>query len=216
MLTKFSNDCTLDIKAYRIKKTIILIDSFSCLLILQFYGIMAEFESAFKKMLHHEGGYVNDPDDPGGETYKGVARKMHSRWSGWDLIDLAKQQAGFPKNLERNQELQELIKDFYKINFWDKVKGDDIGDQAVAESIFDFGVNAGTATSARLAQLVVEAKADGVIGPKSLEKINSFDPEHFLAAFALTKIARYVHIVKRRPSSRKYFYGWVRRTIGDI
>ncbi len=177
---------------------------------------MADFDSAYKKMLNHEGGYVNDPQDPGGETYKGVARKMHSKWPGWDLIDMAKQQSSFPKNLDKDAELQEMIFDFYKTNFWNVVKGDDLENQQVAESIFDFGVNAGNATSARLAQMVVEAKVDGVIGKITTQRLNEFDPDHFLASFALAKIARYVSIVKKRPTSRKYFYGWVRRTIGDI
>lgn len=177
---------------------------------------MANFEEALNKVLKHEGGYVHDPDDPGGETYKGVARKMHSKWEGWDLVDLNKNKTGFPKNLDKDAELQELIEDFYKINFWNRVKGDDIEHQQVAESIFDFGVNAGAGTSAKLAQVVVEAVVDGVIGKNTIVKINSFDADHFLASFAIAKIARYVSIVKRRPTSKKYFYGWVRRIIGDI
>jgi lysozyme family protein len=44
---------------------------------------MAEFNPALEKVLSHEGGYVVDPNDPGGETYKGVARKIHSKWDGW-------------------------------------------------------------------------------------------------------------------------------------
>ena len=47
---------------------------------------MANFNQAFKKVMSAEGGYVNDPDDPGGETYKGVARKMNPRWSGWAIV----------------------------------------------------------------------------------------------------------------------------------
>ena len=177
---------------------------------------MAEFNPSYEKVLSHEGGYVHDPDDPGGETYKGVARKMHSKWDGWPIVDILKKQSGFPANLDKNADLQEKIKTFYRSLFWDKIKGDDIQDQDVAMSIFDFAVNAGTATSATLAQVVVAAKKDGVIGPKTLEKLNSFDPEHFLAAFTVAKIARYISIVKKRPSSRKYFYGWVRRALNDI
>jgi lysozyme family protein len=95
------------------------------------------------------------------------------------------------------------------------MKGDTIKSQEVATSIFDFGVNAGLSTSASLAQLVVGAKADGVIGPKSVEALNAFDTDHFLAAFTVAKIARYVNIVKKRPTSRKYFYGWVIRALGE-
>jgi lysozyme family protein len=177
---------------------------------------MADFTTAYQMLLSHEGGYVKDPDDPGGETYRGVARKIWSKWEGWDIVDMLKNQRGFPANLEKNQELQGMIEHFYRINFWDKVKGDKIDDQEVAASIFDFGVNAGLRTSSGLAQMVIGAKTDGIIGPNTLKKLNEFDADHFLAAFTVAKIARYVNIIKRRPSSRKYLYGWVRRAIGDI
>lgn len=176
---------------------------------------MADFTIAFQLMIAHEGGYVNDPDDPGGETYKGVARKIHSKWNGWTTVDMLKRQTSFPANLDKDPDLQEAITDFYRVTFWDKMKGDQIADQAVANSIFDFGVNAGMGTSASLAQLVIGAKTDGVIGPKSIAELNAFNSEHFLAAFTVAKIARYVSIVKKRPTSRKYFYGWVLRALGE-
>ncbi|MGB4415640.1 MAG: glycosyl hydrolase 108 family protein [Paludibacter sp.] len=174
---------------------------------------MSEFQPALQKVLAHEGGYVNDPDDPGGETYRGVARNMHSKWSGWVRIDMCKNQSGFPANLEKDAELQDEIARFYQINFWDKINGDNIQNQLVANSIFDFSVNAGVKTSASLAQLVVETEADGVIGPQSLEKINAFDPDHFLAVFTLAKIARYMAIIRKRPASKKYLYGWITRAL---
>lgn len=176
---------------------------------------MANFTPAYEDMLAHEGGYVNDKDDPGGETYRGVACKIHSKWDGWTLIDIMKRDRAFPSNLDKSEELQLAVRNFYETNFWDKIKGDKIDNQEVAASIFDFAVNAGVRTSASLAQIVVNATTDGVIGPQSLGLINSFDPNHFLAEFTIAKIARYVNIVKRRSSSRKYFYGWVRRALND-
>lgn len=176
---------------------------------------MADFTQAFQLMIAHEGGYGNDPDDPGGETYKGVARKIFSKWDGWTKVDILKRQTGFPANLDKDPELQQNISDFYRVNFWDKINGDQIANQEIANSIFDFGVNAGVGTSASLAQMVVGAKSDGVIGPNSISAINNFDPEHFLASFTVAKIARYVNIVKKRPTSRKYFYGWVIRALGE-
>ena len=176
---------------------------------------MADFTKAFQLMIAHEGGYVNDPDDPGGETYKGVARKIHSKWTGWTTVDMLKRQSDFPANLDKDADLQEAVSDFYRLTFWDKMKGDDILDQQVAESIFDFGVNAGVGTSASLAQMVIGATTDGVIGPQSITSLNTFNADHFLASFAVAKIARYISIVKKRPTSRKYFYGWVCRALGE-
>ena len=175
---------------------------------------MADFSKAFEHTIKAEGGYVNDPDDLGGETYKGIARSRNSKWTGWVTIDLLKQKKGFPKNLDSDAQLQNSIREFYEVNYWDKVQGDCIADQDVALSIFDFAVNAGVRTSSRLAQLSAGAKADGVIGKKSLEAINSSDPYSFIATFTIAKIERYVGICKERPTNRKYFYGWVRRAVG--
>jgi lysozyme family protein len=62
--------------------------------------------------------------------------------------------------------------------------------------------------------MVVDAKPDGVIGPASVAAINGFEPELFLASFTIAKISRYISICEKRPTSRKYFYGWVRRSLG--
>ncbi len=176
---------------------------------------MAEFTNAFQLVIAHEGGYGNDPDDPGGETYKGVARKIFSKWDGWIKIDILKRQTGFPANLDKDIDLQQDVIDFYRVNFWDKMNGDSIANQKIAESIFDFGVNAGVGTSVSLAQIVVQTEPDGVIGPQTIKAINEFVPEHFIAAFTVAKIARYISIVKKRPTSRKYFYGWICRAMGE-
>jgi len=174
---------------------------------------MADFATAFALTMKNEGGYVHDPQDLGGETYKGIARRMNPKWEGWVDIDLLKKQKGFPEILDGNALLQEKIKAFYEANYWDKIRGDEIEDQDVAESIFDFAVNAGPAVSAKLAQITVQAEPDGVIGPDTLGKINADVPRAFLALFALNKIARYVGICDKRPTSRKFFFGWVKRTL---
>jgi len=176
---------------------------------------MADFSTALSKVLDNEGGYVSDPNDPGGETYKGVARKIFTKWDGWLLVDIAKRKSGFPANLEQDTDLQQKIRDFYEVNFWDKVNGDNITNQAVATSIFDFAVNGGVSTSSSLVQMVIGQDTDGVLGQNSVYALNAFDPEHFLASFTLAKIARYITIVKKRPESRKYFYGWVSRALGE-
>lgn len=177
---------------------------------------MADFEKALELTIKAEGGYVNDPNDPGGETYKGIARSRNPKWQGWVNVDILKNKSRFPKNLESDDDLQKKVKTLYESNYWDKIQGDQIVDQDIAESIFDFAVNAGPRTSSKLAQLAVAAKSDGVIGPKTLEKINQEDTRTFLAVFALAKIGRYVNICEKRSESRKYFFGWVRRTLEGI
>lgn len=162
---------------------------------------MANFEIALEKTLQHEGGYVNDPDDPGGETYKGIARKMHPEWEGWALI---------AQGRINSLNMDTAVYDFYRNQFW---KFDLITSQLVAESIFDFGVNAGLATSVKLAQRVLEIDADGVFGSNTIKALNEANEDAFLAAYTVAKVHRYVSICKNRPTSKKYLYGWLCRTL---
>lgn len=175
---------------------------------------MAEFTKALELVLAHEGGYGNDPDDPGGETYKGVSRKMHPLWLGWHTIDMLKKQENFPKNLEANSDLQHEVESFYKVQFWNRISGALIQEQAVADSIFDFAVNAGISTSVSLAQKVVGVKDDGINGPDTLQAINKFNVRLFIAEFKLARINRYIAICNKRPTSKKYFFGWICRVLG--
>jgi lysozyme family protein len=175
---------------------------------------MADFKQALQLVLKHEGGYGFDKDDPGGETYKGIARNVNSKWEGWVKVDQLKKQTSFPKNLDTDGDLQESVEHFYQTNYWDRVQGDKITSQNIANSIFDFGVNAGVGTSNSLAQMVVDVRPDGVLGATSLAAINNISEELFLASFTIAKISRYMSIVEKRPTSRKYFYGWVRRALG--
>jgi lysozyme family protein len=174
---------------------------------------MAQFILAFQKTIENEGGYGNDPDDPGGETFKGIARKINGKWEGWPTIDLLKRQTGFPANADRDAELRELVGTFYLVNYWNRIDGDSINNQLVAESIFDFAVNVGVETSVELAQKTVGSDVDGAIGPNTLKAINAFDPAHFVAAFAVEKIRKYIRIIAKRPTSKKYFTGWVIRAV---
>ena len=69
---------------------------------------MADFEKAFINTMGYEGGYVYDPDDAGGETYKGISRRYHPSWPGWRIIDKVKISGGDPySDLDDNEELEE-------------------------------------------------------------------------------------------------------------
>lgn len=135
---------------------------------------MADFEKAYLRTKKFEGGYVNDPDDSGGETYHGISRKFHPTWPGWKIIDEQKKKENFPKNLnERRSELLPLEKNFYKKEFWDKVWGDKISDQRVANDMYDTAVNMGVGTSIKLSQRQFKLPETGVMNNELLEKLNS-------------------------------------------
>lgn len=156
---------------------------------------MANFKKAIKKVLVNEGGYVNDPKDSGGETKFGITKRTYPN------VDI--------KNLTIAE--AEAI---YKRDFWDKLKGDDIADDDVAYEIFDTAVNMGVRTSSKLAQMVIGAYPDGIIGQKTLEELNGTDVELFVTKFKLSKVARYTYLAKKYPKNRKFFFGWINRVMG--
>lgn len=166
---------------------------------------MADFNPAFEAMIKNEGGYVlhNVEGDRGGMTYAGIARNMHPGWPGWGHID---RQEPVPA---------QLVRDFYRQQFWAPIKGDDINDQVIAQTIFDFHVNAG-AVAIKLAQLVVGSTPDGAMGNKTVAALNAIDPSKFVMSYALAKIARYRDIVRRDKTQIKFLLGWINRTLEGV
>ena len=164
---------------------------------------MADYEKAFNDTLAREGGFrlTNDPDDTGGQTYAGIARKKHPEWVGWSYIDREKSAP------------TQLVRDFYEEEFWKKIAGADIVNQKIAENIFDFAVNASPDVAKKLAQIVVQVVPDGVFGPKTIAALNAQDEVLFKALYALAKIARYRDIVNARPTQIKFLKGWINRTL---
>lgn len=174
---------------------------------------MVKFQEAFQKMLIHEGRYSNDPDDLGGETYKGISRAMHGTWPGWDIIDKYKNNTGFPSILDEDAELKKEIDLFYWTNFWFPINADRILNQSMANSIFDFGVNAGVKTTVRLLQEIIGAEVDGIMGSQTLNRLNAFDCNHFLSAFTVAKITYYINLVQKHSANNKYLFGWINRAL---
>lgn len=164
---------------------------------------MADFLPAYEAMIVDEGGYVlhSVPGDRGGQTYAGIARNRWPQWSGWAVVD-----AGAEPHAD-------LVRGFYRANFWNAMRLDEVQDQRVAQNLFDFGVNAGTGTAIKLAQIVVGATPDGRVGPKTLAAVNALSPELFVARYALAKLARYEQIVTRDRVQGKFLLGWLRRTL---
>lgn len=167
---------------------------------------MADFLPAFESMIRNEGGYRlhNIDGDRGGMTYAGIARNFHPSWPGWAAID----QGAIPDT--------ELVRQFYRMNFWTQILGDSIIHQAVARNIFDFSVNAGVITAVRLAQIVSGATPDGKVGPRTLAALNAMDPDKFVMTYALAKLARYRDIVTRDRTQQKFLLGWINRILSEV
>ena len=134
---------------------------------------MANFIIALRKVLKNEGRYANDPDDAGGETYKGISRKNYPTWSGWTSIDQIKKYhpRGFKTILEGTKELQDKVKEFYKRNFWDKLYLDDCANQELANQCFDMAINAGVKAGVKILQKTLGIPADGKLGSVTIAAI---------------------------------------------
>jgi lysozyme family protein len=170
---------------------------------------MADFSPAFESMIRNEGGYklTNITNDRGGQTYAGIARNFHPQWPGWQIID---------RGDMANAELSELLRQFYKSKFWDPLSGDALQKQAIAATLFDFAVNAGSATAIKLAQVVVGTTPDGWIGPQTLNALNAIDEGTFVLKYALAKLARYAEICNKDRSQTKFLLGWINRTMRGL
>lgn len=188
---------------------------------------MADFKKAFDNTMGHEGGYVDDRDDRGGETYRGVSRHNFSNWKGWKKIDgLKPVDSGFRDRLTQDDSLQKDVRDFYKKEFWKRFKGDEIADQALAEELFDTAVNMGSRVAGRFFQqglnllnrngsLFSDLEEDGFAGAKTIKALDKYlssdKPEYLLKILNILQGARYVEIMKNNPIQEKYARGWLNR-----
>jgi lysozyme family protein len=95
---------------------------------------LANFDEANVSTLQHEGHYTDHKDDRGGETYCGISRRWHPTDRVWAHIDGHKHHPGFrcdPNNVINHDMLASMVTDFYKREFWNKIKGDDIPSQKI-------------------------------------------------------------------------------------
>ena len=124
---------------------------------------MSNFQKCLDIILHHEGGYVNHPEDPGGETNLGVTKKVYINWcedksiTAKPMVDL----------------VVEDVAPIYKRNYWDRIKGDELP-AGLDLCVFDFGVNAGTGRAAKYLQRMIGTVADGGIGPNTLKALDEY------------------------------------------
>lgn len=161
------------------------------------------FDEAFQRMIDDEGGFVNHKvvGDRGGQTYAGISRNNWPQWVGWEYIDRGE----IPP--------EQVVRDFYKKEFWDKLRLDGVAKKEIASSIFNFAVNIGTTSAALLAQKILKVDLDGKIGPITIAALNKFDEELFVVKYALLKINFYKEIVQRSPSQGKFLIGWLNRSL---
>lgn len=119
---------------------------------------MADFDNAFEKIVFNEGGYVNDKDDKGGETYMGISRKYHPNSLIWHIVDKVtakyKKVSDINRELKKDNELTALIKSIYKSDYWNPFNLSKEKSQRLANQIFDSAVNTGVQKTKSLLQRI--------------------------------------------------------------
>lgn len=135
---------------------------------------MAIFSIAYRKTISFEGLYSNDVADSGGETVLGLTRVADKDWNGWKLIDERKKMPNFPKNLnEIKEDIDLLAQPYYKKKYWTPIRGDEMKNQNIANSIYDNGVNVGVKQAIILAQRAASIKETGIMDDNTLNALNN-------------------------------------------
>ena len=185
------------------------------------------FKNAYNDTMGVEGGYVFDPTDRGGETYKGISRVYNHNWKGWDIIDSYKPFTNGYNELYSNPRLQKLTENLYKRDYWDKpyLEAVDKLWEKLAEKLFDTGVNVGMGRASKWLQSSLnllnrngkyyqDISADGMIGPQTiriLEEAMKCNPkQRILNVFAVHQGEHYKAIMERDKTQER-FVGWFDR-----
>ena len=153
-----------------------------------------KFDEIIDIVLEHEGGYVNDPDDPGGETKYGISKKAYP---DEDIKELT---------VERAKEL-------YKRDYWDRYRTGDLPDR-LRHIYVDMCINMGGGRAIKILQEACNSKnsnkidVDGGMGPMTLKAATSVE-DFRLRAF---RVLYYAELIMKKPNLAKFWVGWFRRS----
>lgn len=150
------------------------------------------FDAAFDRLMGHEGGYVNDPNDPGGETNWGISKRSYPN------VDI--------KNLTRDQ-----AKEIYRRDFWARIRADEMYD-GVAFQALDFAVNSGIDTAIRKLQSAVRVADDGYWGPVTRAAVAAMSESDVI----MRLLARRIRFLTKRKNWQHAGAGWMNRIAGNL
>lgn len=187
---------------------------------------MGNFKITDEKTSKNEGGYAFNKADRGGRTLNGIAQNFWPKWEGWVKVMAIISRVGENARLinaevRKDAELQAMISKFYKQNFWDVLKLDQIKDQQLAETVYDFGVNSGTGRAAKFLQqsyntiqlfkesglkLLVE---DGKVGAATIDAINKEDAKEMHSTYNGYRETFYRSIAK--GNQKQFLKSWLSR-----
>jgi len=149
----------------------------------------------FVLLLQSEGGYSDDPEDPGGRTNLGVTQAVWESWVG---------------RASNEKEMRNLVptdvEPLYKRKYWDACRCDDLP-TGLDYVVFDFAVNAGVGRSIKTLQSSVDATVDGQLGKMTLDAVSKFPTDVTIFRFSDEKVKFY----KSLPTFSTFDKGWLDR-----
>ena len=152
---------------------------------------MRQFNDFIAVILKHEGGYVNNPSDPGGETKYGISKRAYPNL---DIANLTVEQAT----------------EIYYNDYWSKMNLDLLSDDLLKLHLFDMGVNAGIKTAVILLQRILSVVQDGIIGPHTASLSNQFQG-NLVQSYIEARENYYNYIVQLHPNESVFLNGWLSR-----
>lgn len=162
--------------------------------------MQSNFELSLKKVIEHEGGYVNHPSDPGGMTNLGVTKRVWEEWVGHPVDEK-----------EMRSLTVEQVAPLYKRKYWDAIHGDQLP-TGLDYCLFDTAINSGVGRASKFIQEMVGVAADGAIGNKTLLAIGQFKDVKMLIDEYCDKRLDFLQKLKTWPVFGK---GWGRR-VADV
>ena len=184
----------------------------------------AIFEQGLAVVLAHEGGFVDDPVDPGGATNWGISLRWLKSIGDYDDDGVLDGDLDGDGDVDRDDIFamtRAQAAEFYRVHFWDRYRYGRIHAPVVAMKVFDLTVNMGSGYKARTGAHTLLQRAcrandrplveDGLLGPKSIRAVNECDPVALLSAVRSEAGGFYRGLIAARPQFEKYRRGWLKR-----
>lgn len=175
---------------------------------------MANFDTAIKAILEHEGGFITDPLDPGGATNYGISYRF-LKHNEIPIPDYDKD--GALSAMDIKVMPLDTAKALYRKYFWDKNRIGEIVDDDIAAKVFDMSVNMGR-NGIVVAQRAVNNRGwepplaeDGVMGPATLAALNTIPPHRLMKELKAEHALYYKIIVRNNPKLIRFARGWAKR-----
>lgn len=179
------------------------------------------FDTAYKITARNESGYAHVDGDTGEETYNGISRKWFPHWPGWAIVDAHKPLSH--GQTIKDARLEQMEKEFYHVEFWNKISGDKLPSQDLANQAYDQAVNGGVPSAKQMLRsvgivicmliMLFSASAQNNPCQKIQRERDSLMLVTQQQGVRLWRIRRYVQIVDKNRSQAKFLRGWIKRAL---